>query len=137
MQAKQLSVFALFVFEPVPLHQVDKVPLRVLTQRRLAKVLVGRQKVLRLDIEIGEIAAAAARHQDFFTDLICTLEQENLTAALGCGKRSKKSCRTSAEYHNIENRALRESLCFVFLYCHRYACVVFWGIFPFLTKRRV
>jgi len=137
MQAKQLPVFALFVFEPVPLHQVDKVPLRILTQRRLAKMLIGREKILRLDIEIGEIAATAARHQDFFTDLICTLEHKNPAAALSSGKRSKKSRRTATEYHNIENRALRESLCFIFLYCHRYACVIFWGIFPFLTKRRV
>jgi hypothetical protein len=105
MQAKQLPVFALFVFESVPLHQVDKVPLRILTQRRFAKMLISREKVLRLDIEIGEIAATAARHQDFFTDLIRTLEHENLTAALGCGKRSKKPCRTTAEYHNIKNRA--------------------------------
>ena len=118
MQAKQLPVFALFVFEPVPLHQVDKVPLRILTQRRLAKMLIGREKILRLDIEIGEIAATAARHQDFFTDLICTLEHKNLAAALSRGKRSKKPCRTATEYHNIENRAPRCPIRFTSLCCH-------------------
>ena len=118
MQAKQLPVFALFVFEPVPLHQVDKVPLRILTQRRLAKMLIGREKFLRLDLEIGEIAATAARHQDFFTDLICTLEHKNLAAALSRGKRSKKPCRTATEYHNIVNRALRCPIRFTSLCCH-------------------
>ena len=62
MQAKQLPVFTLFVFESVPLHQVDKVPLRILTQRRFAKMLISRKEVLRLDIEIGEITPTAAGH---------------------------------------------------------------------------
>jgi hypothetical protein len=132
MQAKQLPVFALFVFEPVPLHQVDKVPLRVLTERRLAKVLIGREKILRLDIEIGEIAATAARHQDFFTDLICTLEHKNPAAALSSGKRSKKPCRTATEYHNIENGALSGLLSFFLLYCHSAPVFLKGVLIPFI-----
>ena len=132
MQAKQLPVFTLFVFEPVPLHQVDKVPLRILTQRRLAKVLIGREKILRLDIKISEIAATAARHQDFLTDLICALEHKNPAAALSSGKRSKKSCCTATQYHNIENRGLRCFISSILLCCHCCARFSLGMLIPFV-----
>ncbi len=46
-------------------HQIDKIPLGVARQRRFAEVRIGAEVSGWLNVEVGKIAAPAARHQDF------------------------------------------------------------------------
>jgi hypothetical protein len=64
------------------IDQRNKIPLRVTRQRGLAEMLIGRDKIFRRDVEIGEVAATAAGDKNFFTDAIAVLDDENAPAAL-------------------------------------------------------
>ena len=64
------------------LHQRDEIPLRVARQRRLAEVRIGREKIFRRDVEVGEIAAAAAGNENFFADAIAVFDDDNAPATL-------------------------------------------------------
>ena len=119
------------------LHEVDKIPLRILTQRRFAKMLIRREKILRFDIKVGEIAATSTAHQNFLADFIRTLENYYAAAPLSGGKRSKKSCCTAAKNDNIELGAVVGFDCFDLLCCHRRSCHGFVGECPTLVRGRV
>ena len=65
---------ALFVRDLIALYHADEIPLGVATQGGLAEMEIVGNEVVGLDKMIGEVAAATARHQNFFADLIRLLE---------------------------------------------------------------
>ena len=80
--AKQLAEGFFVVGDAVAFDQLDKVPLAVLRQRRAHKVRVGGQIALGVDVEIGEVAAAAARDADFFGQFVAVVQHQHAPAAL-------------------------------------------------------
>ena len=80
-------------------NQLDKVPLRVLTQRRFAKMWVLREKAFGFDLQIGEIAAPASRHQDFLTNLVGFFQYKHTVTTL-CGCKSAQESRSTSTKNN-------------------------------------
>ena len=88
LPAKQLPAEAIdrFFFEVpdiVALDEFDEVPLRVAAQRALAEMGIGRKVAVWGNVQVGEIAAAATRHQDFFADLVRAIQHGHAAAATG------------------------------------------------------
>jgi hypothetical protein len=81
--AEQLPEFFLVVRHAVLGHQLDEIPLGVAGQGRLAEVAVLREEVARLGVHIGEVAAAAAGHEDFLAGLVGVVDQQHAAAAHG------------------------------------------------------
>ena len=63
---------------------------------------VGREKVLRFDKQIGEVAASAAGHKNFFTNLIRALQHDHVEPALRSGERGEKPRSAAAKHNHIE-----------------------------------
>ena len=66
--AEQLAEFLLVPGDAVALDHGDEIPWRVAGQRALAEMRIRRQEVGRRRAGVGEVAAAAARHQDLLAD---------------------------------------------------------------------
>ena len=60
-------------------HEVGR---RIAGERRLGEVWIGRKKILRAGVQVGEIAAAAAGDQDFLADAVRAFEHQNAPPAL-------------------------------------------------------
>ena len=88
--------------DAVPVDQGDEVVLRVARQRRLAEVRVGREERLGPRLEVGEIAAAAARDQDLLADLLGMVEQQHPAAALAGAQRAHQAGRAGADDDDVE-----------------------------------
>ncbi len=86
---------------PCLADHADEVPLGVARQRRFAEVRVLRKEVARLGVHVGEIAAAAAGHQDLLAGLVRVVEQHHLAPAPGGGQRAHQACGASANDHNF------------------------------------
>ncbi|MCY1176358.1 hypothetical protein D9M73_166250 [compost metagenome] len=80
---EQLAELLLVVRHAVLAHQLDEVPLGVAGQGRLAEVRVVRKEVGRLGVQVGEVAAPAAGHEDFLAWLVGVVEQQHPAAATG------------------------------------------------------
>jgi len=83
--AKKLLVFAFLLVNAVFLDKLDEVPLREAFKCGFAKVRIGRQEVLRLHAHIGEIAAPATGHKNFFADFVGFFQYKDTPAAIGSG----------------------------------------------------
>jgi hypothetical protein len=79
--AEQLAELLLVVGDAMALDQRDEVGGRVARQRRLAEVRVRRQEVLRADVQVGEVAAPAAGHEDLLAHAVGALEHQHAAAA--------------------------------------------------------
>ena len=79
--AEQLPQLFLVISDAVALDQRDKIPLRVARQRGFTEVRVGGDKVFRRDLEIGEIAAAAAGDENFLADFFAAFDYQDAPAA--------------------------------------------------------
>ena len=51
-------------------------------ERRLGEMWIGRKKILRAGVQVGEITAAAAGDQDFLADSIRAFEHQDTPAPL-------------------------------------------------------
>ena len=74
--------------------QCDEIRWRVPRQRGFCEVLVRRNEIFRLAINVGEITAPAAGDQDFLADAIGMLEHGDTTpsfAGLDCAEESSGS----------------------------------------------
>ena len=63
-------MLALLVFDLMPFDHGDKIPLGVTSQRGLTEMRVGRNEIVGINIEIGEIAATPTGHEYFLANLI-------------------------------------------------------------------
>src|ERR1035441_9595927 len=75
-------------------HEVRR---SVAGERRLGEVSIGRKKVLRAGVEVGEIAAAAAGDQDFLADSIRAFEHQNTAAQLAGFNGTHQASRAGSE----------------------------------------
>ena len=99
--AEQLAEFFLVIGHAVFGDHLDKVPLGVAGQGRLAKVRVLRQEIVGLGVHVGEVAAATARHQDLFACLVGVVDQHHLAPPVGGGQCAHQACGASANNHNV------------------------------------
>ncbi|GEM_PF-7019335 len=84
--AEQLPEFLLVVRHAMLAHQRNEVPLGVAGQRGLAEVRVLREEVGGLRVHVGEVAAPAARHEDFLARLVRVIDQHHLAPPVGGGE---------------------------------------------------
>lgn len=57
-------------------------------------------------VEIGEVAAPAARNPDFFTDLVVMIDQQHAFAALARRRCAKHACGAGADNDCVKCAAL-------------------------------
>ncbi|MNR25023.1 hypothetical protein D3C85_1421430 [compost metagenome] len=81
--AEQLAELLLVVGHAMLAHQLDEVPLGVAGQGRLAEMRILREEVARLGIHVGEVAAAAAGHEDLLAGLVGVVEHQYPAATAG------------------------------------------------------
>jgi len=60
----------------------DEVGWSVASERRLDEMRVGREKIVRARMQVGEIAAASAGDQDLLADAVGTFQHEDAAPAL-------------------------------------------------------
>src|ERR1700745_1506221 len=84
------------------LYQRDEVGRSVSGERGLAEMRVRRQKVLRLAMQIGEIAAATAGDEDLFPEAIGALHHRNAAASLPCLDSAHQAGSAATQYNRIE-----------------------------------
>ena len=82
----------------------DEISLGVAVQRGLAEIRVLGQEAIGADLEIGEIAAAAAGDPDFLADLAGMIEQQDLLAALARGQGAHQAGRAGPDNDDVERR---------------------------------
>src|SRR5207344_1051366 len=86
--AEQLPLVLLVPGDAMALDEIDEVARRVAGQRRAAEVGVPGVEVARADVEVGEVAAAAARDPDLLGDLLGVVEQDDRAAELAGDRRA-------------------------------------------------
>ena len=68
--------------DAMALHERDEVGLRVAAQGRDGEAWILREVVRRGGMEIGEVAAPAARNTNLFRQFLCMIQQQNLAPLL-------------------------------------------------------
>ena len=89
-------------------HQRDKIPLSVARQRRLAEVRIGREKIFRRDVEVGEVAAPAAGDENFFADAIAMFDDQHAPAALARLDGAHQARGACADHNHVELNHLKK-----------------------------
>ena len=86
----------------MPLDEPDKIRGGVARQRGFSEVWIGRKKIVRLRVQVGEVAAASAGDEDFYAGPLGTLNHRDAAStAAGFNRRHQAGC-TAAEYEYIE-----------------------------------
>ena len=70
--------------------QGDEILRAVSAQRRFGEMRIGRQIAIRRGVDIGEIAAPAARNQDLLARFISPLDQQHPPPALAGKRRAQE-----------------------------------------------
>jgi hypothetical protein len=91
--------------DAVAFDHVEKVPGRETRQRGFAEMPVRREEIGRRGAGIGEIAAAAAGHQDLLAAAVGMFNHQHAPAALAGGQRAHQTGRTAADHQRIEGLA--------------------------------
>jgi hypothetical protein len=65
-------------------------------------MLVGTEEILRAAMDIREVAASAARDEDFLTDAIGTFEDRNAASAFAGLGRAEKTRGAGAENDSVK-----------------------------------
>src|SRR5206468_12008533 len=99
--AEHLSEPILVVGDAVLFDERNKVRRCVSNQRRFAEVWIGGKKVLRVRVDISEVATPAARDGDFLSDSIRMFQNQDSTPALAGFNRTKKTGGSSANHDDI------------------------------------
>ena len=109
--AEELAQGFLVVADAMALDHRDEVALGVTAERGLAEVRVGRDEALGRDLQIGEVAAAAARDQNFGARLRAMFEQQHAPAAPPRANRAHQPGRSGAQHHDVKrlHRLRRQS----------------------------
>ena len=82
--------------------QGDEIGGRVTRKRGFGEVRVGGKEVFRLAMKVGEIAAAAARDEDFLADAVGVFDDGDATSAFASFASTEEARGTSAENQHIE-----------------------------------
>ena len=100
--AEQLAEFLLVIGDAMALDQRDEIGRRVARQRRLAEMRIRRKEIRRRRAGVGEIAAAAAGHQDLLADPVGMLDHQHAPAAPTGRDRAHQAGGAAADDHRIE-----------------------------------
>ena len=100
--AEQLPERLLVIRNAVPLNQCDEIGRRLAGQRGLGEMRVGREEVLGLAVEVGEIAAAAARDEDLLAEAVGMVEEGDAASALAGLEGAHEARCTTAENQCVE-----------------------------------
>ena len=99
--AEQLARRLFHMADAVPFHHLHEMPGAVAVERRLAEVRVGGYEVVRGGVQVGEIAAPAAGHQDLLAGLIGVVQHQHRAAAVTGAGGAHQTRRAGADYHHI------------------------------------
>jgi hypothetical protein len=99
--AEELPLVLLVPADAVPLDQVDEIARRVARERRAAEVGIGRVEVVRSDVDVGEIAAAAARDADLLGDLLGVVDEDDRAAELATDRGAVQPGGASADDRDV------------------------------------
>ncbi len=102
VETEKLAVVALLVANAVAQYQIEKVPLSVAFQGCLAEMGIGRDKVVRLHHKIGEVALAAAGHEDFLAYLIGLFQYQHTSTSLAGSEGTEQAGGAGAENDGIK-----------------------------------
>src|SRR6202140_2463645 len=91
------------------LHQRNEILRRVAGKQRLGKMRIAGEKILRPAVEVGEIAAPTARDENLLSQLVCTFEYRDATAALARLNGAHQACCAAAENQCVEGMDHRQS----------------------------
>ena len=80
--AEQLAELLFVVRDAVSLDQREEIGWRIARQRRPAVIDIVREKVLGLAVNIGEVAATAARDANLLTQFWGVLDQQATASTL-------------------------------------------------------
>jgi hypothetical protein len=100
--AEQLPLVLLVPRDAVSLDEIDEIARRVARERRAAEVAVPGIEVARADLDVGEVAAAAARDADLLGDLVGMVEQHDRAAELPGDRRAVQAGGAGADDGDVE-----------------------------------
>ncbi len=103
--AEQLAQGLFMPVDAVALHQGDEIRSAIAAERRNAEMRIGRKKLRRGGMEIGEIASSAAGDPDLLARRLCGFQHQNLAAALTGHSGAHHACRTRTDDDDIEVHA--------------------------------
>ena len=83
------------------LDQGDEVRRRKFRERRLREVRISGGEIVRLTVEVREVAAAAAGDENLLADTISALQNRDAATALASLQRAHQSGGASAENQGI------------------------------------
>ena len=89
-------------------HKVDEIPLRIPRQSRFGEMGVVAQEIVRSCIEIGEIAAPAARNTDFFARRLGMIDHQSVASGKTRAHHARRACAQYQRVHLHHGRLSRE-----------------------------
>src|SRR5436309_3220600 len=99
---EKLSESFFVISDAVLFDQSDEVRRRVRRKRRFGEVRIARNKVFRLTVQVGEVAAAATRNEDLFADASGAFQYCHTPSALPCLDGAHQPRRTAAENDEVK-----------------------------------
>ena len=99
--AEQLARRLFHMPDAVAFHHFHEMPGAVAVERRLAEVRVGGYEVVRRGVQVGEIAAPAAGHQDLLAGLVGVVQHQHRAAAITGAGGAHQTRRAGTDYHDI------------------------------------
>jgi hypothetical protein len=100
--AEELAERFLVIRNSVFLDEGDEIGGGVARQGRLGEVRIFGEEVLRLAVEIREIATATAGDQDFLADFLGALEEHDAAATFSCFDGAHESGSAAAQNNHIK-----------------------------------
>src|SRR6266487_511763 len=100
--AEKLSQSFFLICNAMLLDQSDEIRRSVGRQCRFGEVRISGDKVFRLTMKVGEVAAATTRNQNLFADAPGALEHRHAPAPLPCFDGAHEAGRSAAENNDIK-----------------------------------
>ena len=100
--AEELAQSFFIIRNVVLLHQLDEFAGGITREGGSAEVWVVGEIIFRAGMEIGEIAATAARDKNFFADTTIVLQHKHSSTAQTGRSRTHQACATRANDNGVE-----------------------------------
>ena len=86
----------------MPLDEANEIRRRVAGQRRFSEVRIGREKIVGLRVQVGEVAAASAGDEDLLPGPLGTLNHRDAASTTTGFNRGHEASCAAAEDEDIE-----------------------------------
>ncbi len=100
--AEELTEGFFVVGDAMLFDEGDEIRGGVAGQGGFGEVGIGGEEILRLAMDVGEVAAASAGDEDFLADAVGVFEDGDATAALGGFDGAEQAGGAGADYQNVE-----------------------------------